>query len=307
MKIWLAQIRVNFLILSVFLVLIGIALAVKYPSADGFELNFVKAFLIMAGVVSAHISVNLFNEYSDFFTKIDFMTSRTPFSGGSGVLVSGKNSPHKVLRLAIITLLFSLAIGIYFSITAHWIIIVFAIIGAFSIVLYTSFLTKYMLGELFAGLSLGTLVVLGTYIAIHGSHEMFLINSIPLEVLWLSVPPGILTSLLLFINQFPDAEADQKGGRNHLVIRLGKKRSAWVYTGGLILTFGIILMLPVFKISSYWVYLALIPVPFAVKAAGITIKSGNDTPRLIPALGYNVITVLATDLLIAVSIFLEVL
>jgi len=223
------------------------------------------------------------------------------------MMVSGKSSPPEVLRVAVITIIIALMTGIYFSITAHWIIMIFAIIGAFSIVFYTPLLSKNMLGELFAGLSLGTLVVLGTYISVHASYSMPLNKMIPSEVLWLSIPPGILTSLLLLINQFPDTEADKEGGRNHLIIRFGKKKAAWIYAAGMFITFAIIMLLPVFRVSSFWVYIALLPVPLAVKATITAIKYGEDTPRLIPALGNNVITVLATDLLIAVAIFIEVL
>ncbi len=307
MNVWLAQIRANFLVLSVFLVLIGLALSLKYPLSGGEGFSFFKAMLIMIGVVSAHISVNLFNEYSDFFSKIDFNTTRTPFSGGSGMMVSGKSSPPEVLRLSIISLIIAFAIGVYFTITAHWVIMIFAITGAFSIIFYTPLLSRNMLGELFAGLSLGTLVVLGSYISVHGVQGLSFIVIIPAEVIWLSVPPGILTSLLLLINQFPDAEADKEGGRNHLVIRFGRKRAAWIYAAGMFITFGIILLLPLFGISSYWVYIALLPIPLAVKAAITAIRHGEDIPRLIPALGSNVITVLATDFLIAIAIFIEVL
>jgi len=306
MKVWLAQIRANFLVLSVFLVLIGLALSLKYPSSEGQVFSFFKAALLVAGVVSAHISVNLFNEYSDFFSKIDFNTNRTPFSGGSGMMVSGKSSPPAVLRLAIITLIISFLIGVYFSVVAHWIIMVFAITGAFSIVFYTPVLSKHMLGELFAGLSLGTLVVLGSYISVRAGDGVIFREMIPEEVLWLSIPPGILTSLLLFINQFPDVEADRKGGRNHLVIRFGKKISAWIYASGMFICFAIILILPLIGISSFWVYIALLPIPLAVKASIIAMKHGDDVPKLVPALGSNVITVLATDLLIAAAIFIEV-
>lgn len=307
MKVWLAQIRANFLILSVFLVLIGLALSIKYPFNPGEGFSFIKAFLLIIGVVSAHISVNLFNEYSDYITGIDFKTVRTPFSGGSGMMVSGKSSPSKVFKVAIITLVISFLIGLYFSITAHWIIIIFAMIGAFSIVTYTPFLARNMLGELFAGLSLGTLVVLGTYISIHAHPGMSFSKMIPVEVYWLSIPPGILTCLLLYINQFPDIEADKFGGRKHLVIKLDKKNAARIYAGGMFLTFAILFLLPIFGISSWWVYLALLPLPFAIKASLLALKFRDNIPKMIPALGHNVITVLATDLLIALSIFIEVL
>ena len=38
--------------------------------------------------LSAHIAVNMLNEYHDCASQLDFHTSRTPFSGGSGALVS---------------------------------------------------------------------------------------------------------------------------------------------------------------------------------------------------------------------------
>ncbi|MGR9073580.1 MAG: hypothetical protein ACU833_11000 [Gammaproteobacteria bacterium] len=34
-----------------------------------------------------HASIKLFNEYEDFGSKLDFLTQRTPFTGGSGTLI----------------------------------------------------------------------------------------------------------------------------------------------------------------------------------------------------------------------------
>ena len=301
----MAQIRANFLILSVFLVLIGLAFSIKYPSGN--EFNFIHAILLVLGVVTSHISVNLFNEYSDYHTKIDFKTNRTPFSGGSGMLTSGSNSPRQVLSVAILTLIIALCIGVYFSIIAHWSILVISLIGAFSIVFYTNFLAKLMLGELFAGLALGSFVVLGTYIAMTANPGMQSGTLVPVEVEWLSIPPGILTGLLLFINEFPDSEADLGGGRNHMVIRLGKKKAAWVYSAGMVATFTIIMVLPITGLSSYWIYLALFPVPFAVKASITAIRYNENHSKMVPALGSNVAAVLLTDLLLAIAIFIEVM
>jgi 1,4-dihydroxy-2-naphthoate polyprenyltransferase len=306
-KVWMAQIRAPFLILSVFLVLIGLALSVKYPLQMAGEFSLFHAVLLVVGVVSSHISVNLFNEYSDYFTQIDFKTNRTPFSGGSGMMTSGKSKPGTVLIVAVSTLVLSLIIGIYFSIVSNWIILVFAILGTGSIVFYTNFLARYMLGELFAGLALGSLVVLGTYISMNASPSMSWYSSLPAEVSWLSIPAGILTALLLLINEFPDVEADRAGGRNHLVIRLGIKGAAWVYATGMFTSFAIILALPLVGLSSFWIYLALIPMPLGIKASITALKDGSNFAKIVPAMGSNVITVLATDLLIAIAIFIEVM
>ncbi len=304
-KIWLSQMRANFLLLAVVLVAIGLMFAAKYQPFE--EFNFAHALLILIGVISAHSSVNLFNEYFDYKNKIDFNTERTPFSGGSGMLTAGYTNYKSVLITAISTLIVSVIIGIYFAIVSNWIILLIAAIGAFAIIFYTNFLAKILLGELFAGLTLGTLVVIGTYIAMTASPEMTLANLVPQEVWLVSIPPGILTALLLLLNEFPDAKADKEGGRNHLVIRLGKKKAAYLYFFGLFSTFGIIILLPILEVASPWLYLALLPIPLAFKAGMSAIKHGDDTIKLIPSLGINVLVVLSTDLLLAVSVLIEII
>jgi len=302
-KIWLAQTRANFLILAVFLVSIGLAYAAKYQTGGTF--NWLHAVLIIIGTVSAHASVNLFNEFSDFQTKIDFNTHRTPFSGGSGMLVEGNTNPKSVLMASIGTLLLAAAIGVYFAIVSHWVIGAISLVGAFAIVFYTKLLAKLLLGELFSGLTLGSLVVVGAFVAMNGIQETSFANLVPQEVWLMSVPPGILTALLLFLNEFPDADADKKGGRNHLVIKLGKQKAAWVYVFAMAATFDIIILLPIFGISSFWVYLALLPLPLAIKASITAVKYPDNFEKLVPAMGINVMVVLLTDLLIAVAVFIQ--
>ncbi|MCD4747118.1 MAG: prenyltransferase [Bacteroidales bacterium] len=306
-KIWMAQIRANFLILAVLLVAIGLAFSCKYPSDSTVHFNILRAVFLIIGVVLSHISVNLFNEYYDYKSKIDFNTNRTPFTGGSGMLTNGFTNSKRVLIIAILSLLISLGIGIYFTIVSNWILVILIAIGAFSVILYTNYLAKIILGELFSGLSLGSLVVIGTYIAMTATQETPFNKLLPLEVILVSIPPGILTALLLLINQFPDAEADKLGGRKHLVIKFGKKKAAYIYTFGIVLTFGTILILPVFNIASTWIYLALLPIPLAIKACITAIQHGDDNQKLVPALGSNVITVLATDFLLAASILIAMI
>ena len=304
--VWLKQTRANFLILAVFLNAIGIGLAYKYISA-GIILHISDFVVIILGTVAAHISVNLFNEYSDYRTGIDFHTNRTPFNGGSGMLVQGHTRPSAVLGAAIGTMLFAMTIGLYYSFTSHWFLFIIIGVGAASILGYTEVLAKYLLGELFAGLSLGSLVVIGTYVALTGSPSLSVSQLIPREVWLLSIPPGILTALLLLLNEFPDIEADKQGGRNHLLVRFGKKKGAYIYSAGAIITYLIILVLPLVGISSYWIYIALIPLPLVVMNIRTTLLYNNDISKFVPALGGNVIAVLVTDLLLAGSLVLAIL
>lgn len=302
-QIWMAQFRANFLLLAVLLVFIGVAAAWKMPGAmSGFD--WLSTVLLAIGVVSAHISVNLFNEYSDYHTRIDFHTNRTPFSGGTGLMVSGQTTPRQVLIAAVITLVIALVVGTWFSIKAHWSVAVMMVFGALSIVLYTPLLARIGLGELVSGVALGSLVVVGSYVSMTASPGMSLAEAIPMEVWWLSVAPGILTALLLFFNEFPDADADRVGGRRHLVIVLGRRYASWLYVVGLVATFAVVGWMVVNQTLSNWGFLALLPLPLAIKAGSAALVSYNDIPKLIPGMGANVMTVLATDLLLGVAVLL---
>ena len=217
-KTWAMQIRAPFLLLAALLVLIGGAAA---HAAGAFDP--LRFLLALVGTVLAHVSVNLFNEHSDHRTRIDEHTTKTPFSGGSGMMQQGHTSPRAVLLVASTTLLVAFVIGVYLASVSSWWLLAFVIPGALATVLYTSHLAKVLMGELAAGLTLGTFVVLGTYFSMTGT--------LALPVVLASVTPGILTALLLLLNEFPDMEADQAGGRYHLVIALGRRKAALVYTG----------------------------------------------------------------------------
>jgi 1,4-dihydroxy-2-naphthoate polyprenyltransferase len=303
-SVWMAQIRLNFLLLAVFLVLIGLAITYKHTVSINAGFDFFHAGLIMTGVVLAHISVNLFNEYSDYFSRIDFNTVRTSFSGGTGMMVSGNTSPRAVIFTAVVTLVISFAIGCYFAVVSHWSILVISLAGALTIVVYTPLFQRIMLGEFFAGLTLGSFVVIGTYIAMTATPDMDLGQILTPGVLWISIPPGILTSLLLLINEFPDTEADSQGGRKHLVTHFGRQKAAYIYAFGLLLTFVIIMSLPFLGMASMWIFLALIPLPLAFNTGFTAIRHCEDRARIVKAMGKNVFIVLGTDLLMAVGILI---
>lgn len=289
--VWFRQIRGPFLILSVVLTLIGITAARHDGNFHGFH-----GLLLVIGVVLAHTAVNLFNELSDYRTRIDENTTPTPFSGGSGMMQAGKTTPKAVNMAAYSAMFLAAAIGFYFCVVSHWAILLFMLAGGIAVRFYTTHLAKRLLGELFSGLTLGTFVVLGTYLALTGRLN--------LSIVFISIPPGILTSLLLFLNEFPDAEADKKGGRYHLIIHYGKKKSAKIYIAGLAATYILILLAPFVLEIPYTVLIGLATLPIAVRAGGIALRHHSDMPQLVPALGMNILVVLLTDFLLAVGYFI---
>jgi 1,4-dihydroxy-2-naphthoate octaprenyltransferase len=289
--VWLQQIRAPFLILSVALTLVGIATAYWH----GFG-HLGHSLLLLAGVVLSHVAVNLFNELSDCQTAIDAHTAPTPFSGGSGMLQAKKTTARQVTLAAYGALLAAGAIGLYFSLVSGWPIVVLMVAGAIAIRFYTSHLCKWLIGELVSGLTLGSFVVIGVHYALAGFMT--------LDIIYIALVPGLLTALLLFLNEFPDLEADRQGGRRHLVIFFGRKKSAVIYAFAVVLVFALIAAGPFVENIPYTVLIALATLPLGVAAVFLTMKYHDDPARLVPAQGLNVALVILTDLLLAVAYFL---
>jgi len=289
-KRWLMVIRAPFLLLPIVLAFLGTCIAWY----DGvFHLG--HALLAFFGLLLAHISVNVLNEYFDYRSGVDLKTQRTPFSGGSGALPMGLISPGQALWLGLGTFIAIIPIGIYFTITTGWLLLPLLLIAAVCIILYTPFILKMGWPEWAPGIGLGALPVLGAYFIQTGDYTVPAIIA--------SVPSGILVHNLLLINEFPDVEADVTVNRRTLPIAIGKGKASIVYsvlTGMVYLwTLGGVLagQMPPFTL------IALLTLPFAVKAIRGAINY-NDPSKLIPGLANNILVVLVTQLLLGIGYIL---
>ena len=294
LKLWFLETRPQFLLLSVVLVLVGTAVALH----EGY-FDWLKFVLTLLGLLLAHLSVNVLNDYFDCKSGIDFETQKTPFSGGSGILTDGLLKPESVYRFGVGCLAVALLIGVYLTLISGWQLLPLIILGGLISYFYTSHLTRWPVAELWAGLGMGTLPVLGTYFIQTGSYS--------LEAFAASLAPGFLTANLLFLNEFPDAEADKKGGRRHLVITLGKRRASRLYAALMVATYLCIVAGVAAKLMPLVTLIALASMVFARTAISKAFKYHDDLENLVPALRANVITVLGTDALLALAYFLTCL
>jgi len=288
MKAWLLLPRFHFIPLTVILVSLGTAIA----AYEGF-FHSGHFLLAMIGSILVHMTVNVINDYHDYVDGIDLLTQRTPFSGGSGVLTSGLLRPKQAFWFATLCLLIAMGIGAYFCFVRGWLLFPLLLVAGFSAYFYNVYLSKWMVGELFAGLNFGPLIVLGSYYVQTGRYS--------LETLVASLAPGILTANLLFLNEFPDREADQKGGRRHLVIAMGKENARLLFVVFLVASYLCIIIGVITKMMPVVTLIGLGTIGFGWKAAKGALKYYNDTGQLIPVLGSNVITILGTQALITVG------
>lgn len=289
LRVYFLETRPQFLILSAVLVFLSVSMALYFGS-----LHWGYAILCLAGLTLLHTSVNVLNDYFDYKSGVDFKTKRTPFSGGSGLLVEGKISPQATLALGLISFVLTLPIGLYFVLIYGWGLLLLFLFGAFLVLSYTSWLTKLGNGipELSAGLGLGTLPVIGMYVILSSGFK--------LPALYASIPSGLLVANLLLLNEVPDSSADKTAGRKTLPIVLGRHKSIVVYAILTALVYLWTVLGVVLRVMPISTLIALLTVPIAVRTIRIALKH-TEVPGIIPALAGNVQVVLLTQVLLAIG------
>jgi len=287
-KAWLMLPRFQFLPLTVIMVSLGTAIG----AYEG-HFHFGHFLLAMLGSLLVHMTVNVINDYYDYVDGIDLNTQRTPFSGGSGALPLNLLKPKQAFWFGTICLLVAMAIGFYFVMIKGWLLFPLLLLAGFCAYFYNVYLSKWHMGEIFAGLSFGPLLVLGAYYVQTGRYSW--------ETLVASLAPGILTSNLLFLNEFPDREADRKGGRRHFVISLGKKDASYLFVALLTASYLCIIAGVLTKMMPAVALIGLGTIGFGWKAAKGAMKYYDNTEKLVPVLGANVITILGTQALLAIG------
>jgi len=202
----------------------SLSLALAYVISQGICINLLHLLLIFLGAVTAHVSVNMFNEYDDFKSGLDYHTQRTPFSGGSGALPAVPELAESVRMGGMACLLITALIGIYFLRLSDWGLFPVGFFGILLIYFYTHKITHWPLICLIApGLAFGPLMICGAYYILSGHYSV--------AVTMASLIVFFLVNNLLLLNQFPDVEADKNAGRCHFPILIGRKKSAWIYAG----------------------------------------------------------------------------
>ncbi|OGO32985.1 MAG: hypothetical protein A2Z29_07110 [Chloroflexi bacterium RBG_16_56_11] len=290
LKVWFLETRPQFLTLSVVLAFLGTA-AAWY---DG-SFNLWQALLAGIGLVLTHASVNILNDYFDFRSGVDLATKRTPFSGGSGILPARLLTPRQVFWLGLACLPLAAPIGVYFIVVKGWELLPLLLVAAFFILLYSPFILKRPWPEWAAGAGLGALPILGLYFAQAGEYTYHAVVA--------AIPSAFLVHNLLLLNEFPDAEADIKANRKTLPIALGKKGAAVFFSVVALAVYAWIIGWAAAGVMPLWTLLALLTLPLTLRAINGAVH--HDEPaRLMPGMASNVMSVLATQLLMGIGYIL---
>ncbi len=278
-KRYLLATRPAFLTIALAGCLLGFASALE--STFSWPLALLTLFLAIA----TQAGVNVFNDYYDHLNGTDAVNVDRlfPFTGGSRFIQNGVMSPRQMLVYALVLFGAVIAGGLWLIGTRgsglFWIGIAGLLIGwAYSAPPLK--LNSRGLGEICVAAGF-LLIVAGADFVQRGA-----MSATP----WLiGLPYALLVTNILYVNQFPDRNADLQAGKRHWVARLEPSIAARGYW--LILALSMLMLvwlvasgrLPLLTLVSL---LALIP---ALKAGQVLSAHAAEPAKLAPAVQMTIL------------------
>jgi len=235
--------------------------------------------LTMLAAICLDGANHMFNDRFDYLSGNDLRaTHSNPFAGGGRVLTSGLIHPTLHYRVAVSFLLIGVAAGLYLTAVRGLIVLLFGVIGVLSLYFYVGPPIRWAyrgLGEALVGLNFGPLIVLGSY------YVQTL--RVDLQPTLASIPVALLITAVLWINEFPDYEADLSVGKRTLMARMGPRKAVHTFVGMVLAAFafqGVAVALGLLPILTLLSFIAL---PIALKAITHARQHWTDPNTLTPA------------------------
>jgi len=289
--LYLLATRPAFLTITLAGCLLGFATAVSVGAA----FDWARTLVTLVLALLAHAGINVLNDYCDHLNGTDARNTQRiyPFTGGSRFIQNDVLTPRQVLTFAAALFVATIAGGLWLLSVAggglFWIGLAGLAIGwAYSAPPLQ--LNSRGVGEL--------CVATGFLLVVAGADYAQRSAFVPLP--WLAgVPYALLVANILYINQFPDREADRASGKLHWVARLQPETAAWGY--GLILLLAALsllggILLGLLPLAAAGALVAWIP---ALQAWRQLRLFAGTPERLAPAIKQTLLAAHALPLLLA--------
>jgi 1,4-dihydroxy-2-naphthoate polyprenyltransferase len=239
----------------------GVVMGAAMSWRDGvFRLDAVLICLLTALLLQ--IGSNLANDVFDFERGTDTAERLGP----TRVTQAGLFSPRQV-KIGM-TVVFGLAamLGLYLAWLGGWVIIVLGIAAIISAIAYTGgpFPIGYHgLGDIFVFIFFGLASVAGTYYIQTGF--------VTPAVWWMTIPPGLIITAILVVNNLRDLEHDRKTGKHTLAVRLGEQGTRIQYVVCMVIAY--LVLIPVIWVGLiHWAtLLAWLSLPLAYQATQVVL------------------------------------
>jgi len=228
---WLISTRAAVLIMT----FISAALAGLFALREQ-AFHFWPWLALTLGLILAHASNNIFNDYTDFVRGVDKDNYYRNIYGAQPI-ASGLMTRRQHLTYFAVTVLFALVLGLYliwftgFSATT-WVLLG---LGAFFLLFYTWPLKGMAMGEVAVLIVWGPLMIGGGYYVLTQAWSWFVVIA--------SLPYVLGVTTVIFGKHIDKLDMDKKKGIHTLPVVIGERASRYAVLGMMIISYLVTLYL----------------------------------------------------------------
>jgi 1,4-dihydroxy-2-naphthoate octaprenyltransferase len=178
------------------------------------------ALVCLLTALLLQIGSNLANDVFDFERGTDTAERAGPIR----VTQAGLLTPSQVKMGMLVVFGLAALCGLYLAWLGGWPIILLGIAAIVSAIAYTGGpfpLGYYGMGDLFVFIFFGLASVAGTYYVQAGF--------VSTAAWWMAIPPGLIITAILVVNNLRDLENDRKAGKHTLAVILGERGTKTEY------------------------------------------------------------------------------
>jgi len=289
--------RPPFLSVTLFAALIGLASAY----ASGIPVKALEAILTVIFALVAHAGVNVLNDYYDAMNGTDEINTERvfPFTGGSRFIQNGVLTTTETAVFGAALFGVTFIAGVFLTWASGPGLLA---IGAAGLLIGWAYsapplkLNSRGLGELCVAIGFSLITIGADYVQ-RGAWS------------WAPVIAAssyaLLVTNILYINQFPDRNADAAVGKRHWVARLDVESARWGYVLIALLAYGWVAIAVATKALPLLALVSLLAVPLSLRAARDLLRFAAEPGRLVPAIPLSIGAASLHGLLLAVGLALS--
>jgi 1,4-dihydroxy-2-naphthoate octaprenyltransferase len=262
---WLISTRAAVLVMT----FISAVLAGLFALRDG-KFSLVSWLALVLGLIFAHATNNLFNDYTDFVRGVDkdnyFRTMYGPQPVANGLITI-----KQLLTYTAVTGMIAGLFGLYLIAVNAWDPIAWVLLGlgAFFVLFYTWPLKYIAMGEIAVLLVWGPLMIGGGYYVLTHRWDW--------NVILASVPYVLGVTTVIFGKHIDKINVDREKGIHTLPVIFGEKNSRYVVIGMLILPYILTIGLILTRYFTPVMLIVLFAIPSLQKTIPLFLKPRPDT------------------------------
>jgi len=250
---WLVIARACVFSMTIMSGVIGVLLALEMGAfAENTLARIGYALLAVIGLIAAHATNNLVNDWTDVRRGVDTEDyPRAQYS--THPVLGGLTTPARLLQVALALTALDGLIMLFLAWQSGPLVIAFAVAGLALSLGYTAFLKRFALGELTSLIVWGPLMTGGTVYAIAGE--------LPTSALLLTLPYGLIVASVLIGKHTDKIESDKPVGVHSVPVLLGVQRALVLNKITFVVFYALIIALVATGVSGPWILLSFLALP----------------------------------------------